>query len=75
MEDPRPKLDPSALRRLIQNTIEAAGDVSPDELPSHVRRQLERQIAGQPGAEGVLQELLGRARQSPRQRAASKRSP
>ena len=55
--DWKPDTD-SAIRALIKNTIGAAGDIPPDQLPHHVRKAVIDQIGNRPDLDQIVADIL-----------------
>ncbi len=48
----------AAIRELIRQTIDSAGEIPPDQLPHHIRTRLAGQIEGKPDIEGYISQIL-----------------
>ena len=52
----------AALRALIRETLAAAGDIPPDQLPHHIRARLKDQVAGNPDIDGYIEDIVAEER-------------
>ncbi len=48
----------AAIRALIQDTIQSAGAIPPDQMPHHVRAMLKGQIEGDADIEAYIAQIL-----------------
>ena len=57
-------LDKEALRRLIEATVGAAGEVDPATLPHEIRRKLAGRATGELGLDAYIQQVLREMRRA-----------
>lgn len=48
----------AAVKAVIRDTVKAAGDIPPDQLPHHVRQRVRDQVAGTADLDALIASIL-----------------